>query len=164
MGNYMQKNDPNKFTTDLEQIKLTVPQQRAIRASLMLFEKALRNADRLLSETEFTGILYYRRSRIDSKHSRIVRKKISKALDEVAKFVKKLHLTPVEENIEGSIMAEMSISWENLEECRSKRMQGYGDLDPNTAALIDPIIGSLARRAIALSNLVVSEPKNVIND
>ncbi len=63
-------------------------------------------------------------------------------------------LSSTEENIESEIMADMSISWENLEECRSSRLRGYGKLDPRVVKIIDPAINEFAHIALELSGLV----------
>ena len=57
-------------------------------------------------------------------------------------------------------MGEMSISWESLEESRSKRMRGYGELSPQTVDLIDPAIDHFARIALGLSSVFKTEPSN----
>ena len=44
---------------------LTPSQERSLQASLLLFEKSLRRADRLLANGDEIGILYFRKSNLD---------------------------------------------------------------------------------------------------
>jgi hypothetical protein len=139
-------------------VPLTIPQKRALQASLLLFEESLRTTDRLLNSRDEIGILYYRKSRLSSQRRQLIQKKVSSALIDLAIFVKKLELEPIRDNLEGMIMGEMSISWENLEECRSKRLRGYGKLDPIAVEVIDPAIDQLARTALEINRLIAFNP------
>ena len=142
---------------------LTESQKRSLTISLFLFEKALRKSTQLLSEENETGIFYSRKSSLSSEKRLIIQKKISQTLNELALFAKKMEFSTTEENIESEIMADMSISWENLEECRSKRLRGYGNLDPRAVQIIDPAINYFAQRAIELSGLVANNSHDDAN-
>lgn len=144
----------------MEDTLLTPSQERSLHASLFLFEKALRKVDRLLSDGDEIGILYYRKSYMDIQSRELIQKKIANTLVELENFTEKLGLRPIEESLESTIMSEMSISWESLEESRSKRMRGYGELSPQAVEIIDPAIDHFARIALGLSNLYKSELNN----
>ena len=140
---------------------LTESQKRSLTISLFLFEKALRKSAQLLSEENETGIFYSRKSSLSSEKRLIIQKKISQTLNELALFAKKMEFSTTEENIESEIMADMSISWENLEECRSKRLRGYGNLDPRAVKLIDPAINHFSHTALELYGLVEVHSQDV---
>lgn len=133
---------------------LTESQKRSLTSSLFLFEKALRNSAQLLSEENETGIFYSRKSHLSSEKRLLIQKRISQTLTDLSLFAKKMGLSITEESVESEIMADMSISWENIEECRSNRLQGYGNLDPRAVQLIDPAITYFAHTALELSGLV----------
>ena len=102
-------------------------------------------------------------------HRQLIQQKISLTLMDLAELSKKLGLESSEYRIEKTIMAEMSISWANLEESQSKRMKGYGELDPRAIELIDPAIDHLTRIALEISNLLSSyqqeeEPEDTTNE
>ncbi len=139
---------------------LTEPQKRSLTSSLFLFEKALRRADQLLSEEDETGIFYSRKSQLNPKKRQFIQQRISQTLNELAHFAKKMGLRSIEESVESEIMADMSISWENIEECRSKRLQGYGILNPRAVQIIDPMIIYFAQTAIELSDLVANNSQD----
>ena len=133
---------------------LTESQKRSLTSSLFLFEKALHKAAHLLSEEDEIGIFYSRKTHLSSRKRQIIQTKISQTLKDLSNFASKMGLSSTEESIEGEIMADMSISWENIEECRSNRLQGYGKLNPDAARIIDSAIKYFALRAIEISNLV----------
>lgn len=139
---------------------LTPAQERSLRTSLFLFEKALRSVDQLLLEGEEIGILLIRKSHLDNSLRFALRKKIADTLIELRQFVLDLGLKPFEESIERTIIAEMSTCWESLEESRSKRMRGYGDLDPRAAKMIDPNINHFAKIALELSRATLVDSSN----
>ena len=60
----------------MEDTLLTPSQERSLHASLLLFEKALRKVDRLLSDGDEIGILYYRKSYMDIQSRELIQKKI----------------------------------------------------------------------------------------
>jgi hypothetical protein len=75
-----------------------------------------------------------------------------------------MELSSTEESIESEIMADMSISWENIEECRSNRLKGYGRLNPNAVRIIDSAINYFAQRAIEISGLVTINSQDDVNE
>jgi len=126
-------------------------QQNYLHASLQTFEKALRLADQLLAaQGSVRGILYYQKSNLDAEMRQSARNKISLALQELEILVNQLGLEAKEENSDQMIMAQMSASWADLVDSQSGRLKGYGDLDRQTAAMIDPALNRLARLAAEL--------------
>ena len=87
-------------------------------------------------------------------------KKESDYASRVGRFYRKLGLRPIAESFESVVMGEMSISWESLEESRSKRMRGYGELGQQAAEIIDPAIDHFARIALGLSRIFTTETSN----
>ena len=151
------KTNPNKETKEISAVDenfLTEPQQRSLTVTLRLFEQALRKAARLLSEEDEVGILYSWKSHLSLEHRQLIQQKISLTLIDLAELSKELGLESAEYSIESTIMAEMSNSWANLEESQSKRLKGYGELDPRAIELIDPAIEHLTRIALEISNLM----------
>ena len=131
-------------------MSLNPNQQNYLYASLLSFEKALRLADQLLAQGDERGILYYQKSNLDPDLRQSARQKISLALEELASLANQLGLEPREENSDQMIMAQMSASWADLVDSQSGRLKGYGQLDVQAAALIDPAVNRLARLAAEL--------------
>jgi 5'-3' exonuclease len=143
---------------------LTDSQKRSLTSSLFLFGKALHKASQLLSEEDEVRIFYSRKTQLSSKKRLLIQKKISQTLKDLACFAKKMELSSTEESIESEIMADMSISWENIEECRSNRLKGYGRLNPNAVRIIDSAINYFAQRAIEISGLVTINSQDDVNE
>ena len=141
---------------------LSSPQERSLRSSLLLFEKALRMIDRLLSDGNESGILFSRKSHLNDQTRELIHQKIVATLKELEEYAAILGLKPSKESLESVIMAEMGISWENLEECRSKRMRGYGSLSPRSVEMIDPAIDHFAGIALELSRMATQKPSGEI--
>lgn len=138
----------------MKQDLLTIPQQRIIRSSLLLFEKTLRMSDRMLKEGDEVGILYHRKISLSPQRRELIQNSIAQALSDLAEFSEALGLKPSEENTQRIIMGNLNLCWESLEECRSSRLKGYGDVNPQATDLIEPMIDRLTHLALELSSLV----------
>lgn len=138
-------------------IALTAPQKRFLSSCLISFEKSLRLTERLLKEDGETGILYFMKQPLSAGVRQKAQKRINKVLQELDNLVKKLDLEPIEERMERIIMAELSVSWADLMDARSKRLRGYGDIDPRIVEILDPGIESLSRAAMELNQLILSD-------
>ena len=133
---------------------LNTAQRRSLHASLKHFEKSLRFALYLIDAGEENGIFYHRSIHISPLRRELLRQKILKTLDELTEISETLGFDVTDENVEKIIQSEMNISWEGIEECRTKRLKGYGKLNPKAAAIIDPMIHRLSVAALELSSLV----------
>ncbi|HMN60165.1 MAG TPA: hypothetical protein PJ988_07360 [Anaerolinea sp.] len=51
-------------------------------------------------------------------------------------------------------MSEMNICWESLEECQSRRMRGYGELESQTMRELDPEARRLANMALEINQMI----------
>lgn len=133
-------------------------QQNYLYATLSAFEKSLRLADQLLIDGDEQGILYYQKSHLDAALRQSAHHKITQALEQLANFAGQLGFEPREENSDQIIMAQMSASWADLVDSQSSRLKGYGALDPQAAALIDPAVNHLARLAAELGEFFTADP------
>lgn len=143
-----------------DEIILSEPQKRSVTISLMLFEKALRKADRLLSEDEKDRIFYTRKFQLNAERRQAIQEIIRQTLTDVADFSAKIGVISRTESVENEIIGDLSICWENLEENRSKRLKAYGKLDPKAAQVIDPAIDHFSRMAMQLSNMISIDLQN----
>jgi len=136
---------------------LTPPQLRSIRTTLQLLEETLRNLDRLLSNGDFVGIFYSYKNHISTTKQKLIHNKIKKTLLYLDDLSKVLGVEAFEYSVERMIMGELSISWENLEECRPKNLKRYGELKPQAIELIDPAIDYLIGVILDISELARSD-------
>jgi len=135
-------------------------QLRALSSALITFEISLRKIMRSLLNLEDNGILYKYQSHIESQHCLLIQTKVSKALKLLADLANRLGIESKEQSIEGLIRAEMSLSWESLEGCRSSRFQGYGNLNPKAVKIIDTAIDRMAGLALEIGGLADNETIN----
>ncbi|NPV77708.1 MAG: hypothetical protein HPY59_15210 [Anaerolineae bacterium] len=127
--------------------------RRYLHSSLLSFEKSLRLVNRYLDEGDEEGILYYRKTGLNSDQIISAQKIIAGALLELASLVEKLELEPMEESTNQILMAEMSMNWVSLLDSRSDRLRGYGKVNPEIASILDPMLDHLAGMALALCKL-----------
>lgn len=119
----------------------------------------------LLVEPTEEPILYRPVTRLDRTQKQILRGEIQAMLDQLDRFVQQIGLPPAQERLEQQLRAELSVSWMNIEECRPKRMAGYGRLEPRSAQVIETAVDQFAAACLRLSNLVdqfeqAAEPLN----
>lgn len=89
---------------------------------------------------------------------------IQNTLLELEEFSKTVNIKPLIENLEGNIMGDMTISWESLEESRSRRMTGYGALNPLVKEITDPAIDHFAKIALEICNLTMPRAPEEMTD
>lgn len=141
--------------------RLSPAQQRALRASLLSFEKALRSALEHLSQPVQPGILYRRSLRLEETERRALQEQIQQTLHDLEIFVGRLGLEAVDEPLERTIAAEMSLCWESLQESTSSRLRAYGELPPALARRLDPALEEFARSALEIARRVSSNGRIV---
>lgn len=142
----------------MAEINLNSAQKRYLRASLYSFEKSLREIDQILTEGDVAGILFERRLALTAAQREQARDQIAQALQTLASFAHRLGLERSLEDPARIVMAEMSVSWANLEDCRPKRLKSYGELSPEIAREIDPAIDQLVNIAMKLTRLIPVNP------
>jgi len=147
----------------MNQTKLTESQRRYLRSCLISFEKALRHAAHLIEDKDKDCILYCQRLNLSYEQRQLVHNQIDRSLLEIKALVEALGIEVKEENSAQIITAEMSISWSDLVDGHSSRLKGYGEVNPDVAAILDPAIDRLAMMAMELSNLVTSESNSDIS-
>ncbi len=135
-------------------------QLRRIKVTLLVFEEALRNADRLLLNENDEGILYSVKTSLSAEQRILLRKKIAETLNYINDFSRVLGLEPMQYSVENSIRGEINLSWEGLEECRPKYLKGFGELTPEAAEFIEPAIDHLIKDTFELTGML----DNDLND
>ena len=143
-----------------EIIKLSPSHKRYLKASLLTFEKSIRKSKRLLEEKEAQGFLFKRSNTLEPGQRIQIEKKLNEALQKLHLVIKKIGLKPREEKSEQIIIAEMSMSWANLIECRSDHLKGYGEIDREYAMILDPEIESL----VDISHVIIKQVTEYVKE
>jgi hypothetical protein len=137
---------------------LNPSQRRSVTVTLRGFENGLRQALGWLDGRSENGILYRGTLNLSTEKREAMRLEIASALEEIATLSRVLGLDREEEDARGLIRSEMSVAWANLLDTQSKKLRGYGDVDPQLADVLDPGIIHLSSIAIRLANLLDDAP------
>lgn len=129
-------------------------QRRFLLISLLSVEKALRKTSQLLTQSSDAGILYTRKPFHHGEFRDTALEKINCILEELETFIKQLGLNPLEEDSARIIVSELTMSWAGLEDCRSNRLKGYGELAPQAADWLDERIEHFASLIIELTRIL----------
>ncbi len=113
-------------------------QRVSLEITLRLFEESLRQALAYLDGNETDGILYKRRLDLPAEKKSQARKIIAEALNDIGRLAREFRLVKLEENYAGDVRAQMSQSWANLEDVKSKKLKGYGAVDARLGKALDP--------------------------
>lgn len=129
-------------------------QKRSVETVLCLFEQNLRHARYWLQGGEESGILYHRQMRVSARQREMIEQRINLALALVAEIAQTFDLKSKEENMNGWLMGEMSVSWANLIDSCSTKLRRFGDVDPALSGTLDPAMSSLAQVALDIAQMI----------
>lgn len=133
---------------------LNQSQTNSLWISLAGFEEALHRIERWLEEGEESGILYTRRLKLESATKKMIRKEVENSLSTIKSLAQKYGLERREESLNGHILGQLSICWADLFDTKSKRLKGYGKIDPAVVEEIDRDIESLSEKAMQIINII----------
>jgi len=140
------------LSTDMSNL-LNPSQRRSVTVTLRNFEISLRQALAWLDGKNENGILYRETLSLPAPKRAEMRKTIETALAEIAATSELLSLEREEWDAGGLIRSEMSVAWANLLDTQSKKLRGYGDVQPQLANVLDPHVLLLSNLAIYMANL-----------
>ena len=144
----------NVFEKIDEMNDLNFYQKNSFRASLYGFEEALHQIERWLEKGEESGILYIRTLHLKPETKKLVRQQVNKALEKINELALKYRLERREEDLTMSILSQISISWADLSDTRSRRLKGYGDIGSVISEEIDEDIDSLSEISMKLFKII----------
>lgn len=85
--------------------------------------------------------------------------RIEEVRREIERFRDIFDLPRGEISVARSIWGEMPINWEMLEESRSRRLRGYGEIPAGLPAILDPMIDRLTTLAAGIEKLLEPGPR-----
>jgi hypothetical protein len=90
--------------------------------------------------------------------------RILRCTEEIKKLVnhiaQKLSLEKRGEETKGQILGSMAIQWVNLEEIRSKRLRGYGEVPNELREFLDPQVDRIMSLVDEISKIASSREKD----
>ncbi len=116
---------------------LNAHQHSSLTIALRSFEEELRQADAWLQGRLDKGILYRQTLTLPAEARAAARRYVADALFHIAEMAEEFGLEQLEEPLEASIAARMSLSWATLCDVRSDKLTRYGTVDPRLSPLLD---------------------------
>jgi hypothetical protein len=127
-------------------MKLDELHRRRLEATVQLLEESIARCRRWLNGTG-EGIVRVVRSSIDESERERLLREIDLFHAELHRFAAHFELEPRAIDLAQLLNAEISTAWVMLENCRPKRMKGYGvAFDPGVAAKLDAEVDRLLER------------------
>ena len=128
-------------------------QRRSLTVTLRSFETSLRQTLAWLDGKSEEGILYRETLSLSAEKQVELRSTLGTALAEIATTSKMFELECEQRNAGDLIRSEMSVAWASLLDTQSKKLRGFGDVNPKLANVLDPHVLLLSNLAIYMANL-----------
>lgn len=125
---------------------LNEPQSRSIKNVLMEMERLLHRSRALrenVSCPDEPGVLIHSHAALSEPQMRALETFEDKTQEQLILLRDTFELEAVEEDLGAQLLSAFSLLWANLEDARPKRMTGYGEFDPEAAAVLEQVIGEL---------------------
>ncbi len=125
--------------------------RRRLEATLPLVENGLDRMERLLEGSGEKGIAHAVESTLPEEERTILLEKIRRLRNALRTFAERFALREHQLDLRQVLNAELSSAWVMLENCRPKRMKGYGvEWEESVRAELDEHVNSLLAQVIAL--------------
>lgn len=130
---------------------------RRLEATVLLLEESVARCQRLLREGA-GGILRVVQADLEQQKRERLLRLLEAFQQELSQLVQRFELQQRPVGLVQVLNAEFSSMWVMLENCRPKRMKGYGvAFDPEVAAALDRAVDTLLTRIEALRAVVATE-------
>ncbi len=125
--------------------------QRRLKATVNLVECGLDRMDQLLAEGGRTGIVQTVEDTLSADDREFLLERIARLRSLLHAFAQQFSLPQQPMDIRQVLNAELSSAWVMLENCRPKRMKGYGvEFDPAARVALEDSVQELIEWVIAL--------------
>jgi len=133
-------------------MSLNPNQFRSVTITLRLLEERLADIERVIAQDE-QGILYQRVAQFTPQQRAQMNEIIRAMREQIRRAAEEFQLPGEEQNAARYIVGTLSLSWESLEEIRSRKLKGYGAVDPALRDTLDPILKQLIRLLFSLPDV-----------
>jgi hypothetical protein len=133
-------------------MSLNPNQFRSVTITLRLLEERLADIERVIAQDE-QGILYQRVAQFTPQQRAQMNEIIRAMREQIRRAAEEFQLPGEEQNAARYIVGTLSLSWESLEEIRSRKLKGYGAVDPALRDTLDPILKQLIRLLFSLTDV-----------
>jgi len=125
--------------------------RRALSAGLGLLDEALCQFQRWAEGAETRSVLFEERNNLSPSQRKRINALISDLQARITELRDALGLERRVQSVSHSIRAQCSVLWESLVESESRYLRGYGEVNPEAAAYLDPKMEAIIDRLFALS-------------
>ena len=133
-------------------MSLNPNQFRSVTITLRLLEERLADIERVIAQDE-QGILYQRVAQFTPQQRAQMNEIIRAMREQIRRAAEEFQLPGEEQNAARYIVGTLSLSWESLEEIRSRKLKSYGEVDPELRDTLDPILNQLIRLLFSLTDV-----------
>ncbi|SRR5712691_766052 len=134
-----------------DKMKLHELHQRRLEATVSLVEDGLERMERLLTEGGQDRIVRAVEGTISADERASLRESVQKLREALHLLAERFSLERRPLDIRQVLNAELSSAWVMLENCRAKRMKGYGvEFEPQVSAALEESVEQLLAQVIAL--------------
>ncbi len=132
-------------------MKLHELHQRRLEATVSLVESGLDRIERLLAGGSPSEVARTEEDTLAPEERSALLESLRRLRDQLQSFAKLFSLERRSVDIRQIMNAELSSAWVMLENCRPKRMKGYGvDFDPGLRAALQESVERLVTQVVAL--------------
>jgi hypothetical protein len=136
-------------------MNLTDNQRRHLTVYLAQVEDAVESLERLVTDRTSERFLRIDRKDLPEDFGPASRDDLAQVQTGLAEMMNSLHLEPLERSRVQEALGLLTIAIVQLEDAGSRGLRGYGEVDPDVPAVLDPALGRLrdllARVAARLS-------------
>lgn len=135
--------------------KLEEPHQRRLEATVQLLAASLGRMEALLTKPSGESLAESVEDTISAANHEALLQGLVRLRQELQEFIAEFHLQRHRWDIRQILDAELSTAWVMLENCRPRRMKGYGlEFEPATREALEQAVERLLESVRSLRKLV----------
>ena len=128
-----------------KEIRITESQKNSLTTSLRIIERTLDEIDEYSLNKNKTGALYENIHDLSEQERLLLNQKIAAIKRYIAYFKNKLDLPKEKVSLKRFISSRLAGLWEITCELESKRLRGYGEIDPSLKRFSDPVVNKIIK-------------------
>ena len=108
--------------------------------SMQVLENRISEVEEIIKSTNRKKIMTEAVHNLSSWEKALILKRIDEIRGLINYIAKELNLEKRREETKSRILGSMTIQWANLEEIKSKRLRGYGEVSDELREFLDPLV------------------------
>ena len=128
--------------------------------SMQVLEDSISDVEELIKSTNRRKIMTEAVDNLSSWEKVLILKRIESIKELINHIVQELNLERRREETTSRILGSMTIQWVNLEEIKSKRLRGYGEVPDELREFLDPRVDKIMSLVNEICKIAGSKYKN----